>query len=126
VRPTDDPAVAEHLAKDPLMLRDIPVSMIAGLTDLMTAASLQMPKEGHRSLVVIGTHDEVIPTTAYCEWLNRQPASAGSRWFVQQEGFHMLTRQRRAAAILSGLQDFFSHQAATVTQAQFPAKELKC
>ncbi|NDG81385.1 MAG: alpha/beta fold hydrolase [Betaproteobacteria bacterium] len=126
VRPTDDPAVAEHLAKDPFMLRDIPVSMIAGLTELMTAASLQMPKPGHRSLVMIGTHDEVIPPTAYCEWLNRQQPSASSRWFVQQEGFHMLTRQKRAETILAGLQDFLNQQAASPTQAQLPTKELKC
>ena len=126
VRPTDDPAVAEHLAKDPWMLRDIQVSMIAGLTELMSEASAHLPKRGHRSLVVIGTQDEVIPPAAYCEWLKDKPAMSSSQWFIQQDGFHMLTRQKRGEAIISLLQDFLNHQGYPVQQSKLPTKELKC
>ncbi len=126
VRPTDDPAVAAYLAKDPLMLRDIPVSMIAGLSDLMSEASLLMPKKGHRSLVVIGTRDEVIPGSAYCAWLAKNHESVTGQWLVQQDGFHMLTRQTKSDAIIDSLSNFLTLQLHRLEQEQQPMKALKC
>ena len=126
VRPTDDPAVAAYLAKDPLMLRNIPVSMITGLSDLMSEASLLMPKKGHRSLVVIGTRDEVIPGSAYCAWLAKSHEIATGQWIVQQDGFHMLTRQMKSDAIIDLLSNFLTLQLHRLEQEQQPMKALKC
>ncbi|MFM9039083.1 MAG: alpha/beta fold hydrolase [Betaproteobacteria bacterium] len=126
VRPTDDPAVAAYLGKDPLMLRDIPVSMIAGLSDLMSEASLLMPKKGHRSLVVIGTRDEVIPGSAYCAWLAKNHEIATGQWLVQKDGFHMLTRQMKSDAILISLSNFLTSQLHQLEQDPPPMKALKC
>ncbi|NBO12535.1 MAG: alpha/beta fold hydrolase [Betaproteobacteria bacterium] len=126
VRPTDDGAVASYLARDPLMLRDIRVSMLAGLTDLMDNASALMPAAGHRSLIVLGTRDEVIPKVAYCHWLGQSKAPASSRWFIQDEGFHMLTRQTRRKEIIQLLQTFWDHPQKLTTPSEAPQQALKC
>jgi len=126
VRPTDDPEVSAHLARDPLMLRDISVSMLAGLTDLMSEASQRMPLAGHRSLIVLGTKDEVIPAAAYCQWLKRNQVPSSTRWYVQSEGFHMLTRQIRRKEVISRLRSSYTHEDARSEGFDAATQALQC
>lgn len=111
IRPTDDPQVAAYLAKDPLMLRDIRVSMLVGLTDLMDSASRLMPLPGHPSLVILGTQDEVIPVSAYCKWIDNHSSPVSTSWYVQAEGFHMLTRQIRRDPVIARLRESYADRA---------------
>jgi len=101
IRPTDDPSVAEYLGRDPNMLRNVSLGMLAGLTDLMEQAGSSRIPQQPPTLVAVGGRDRVIPLPAVCRWA-RQQAAEGAReqWLFQEEGYHMLTRQKAAGEVL--------------------------
>lgn len=107
IRPTDDEAVAAYLARDPRMLREVSIAMLVGLTDLMESASAARIPAQLPTLIAIGRQDRVIPVAAVCVWANRQ-AVPGPResWLVQEQGYHMLTRQRASGEVLAAISDW--------------------
>jgi len=104
IRPTDDEAVAAYLARDPNMLRNVSLAMLAGLTDLMERAQTSRIPQQVPTLIAVGGRDRVIPVSAVCAWAQRQaPAFARERWLVQDLGFHMLTRQKASGEVLDAI-----------------------
>jgi len=104
IRPTDDEAVAAYLGRDPNMLREVSLAMLAGLTDLMERAHAGRIPQQLPTLIAVGGRDRVIPVPAMCAWAQRQaPASARERWLVQDLGYHMLTRQKASGEVLEAI-----------------------
>ena len=71
IRPTDDPAVAEDLSQDPLVIKKTRVSSLFGLTKLMSQALNHPINFSAPTLVLYGNNDKIIPPKAMCYWLSR-------------------------------------------------------
>ncbi len=95
IEPTDDPEIAEHLARDPLILRRARVDTLHGVSeamDLALEAARDLPPP---ALILYGDNDQVIPPEAICALLERLPredAAVGWRLALYPDGYHMLTR----------------------------------
>ncbi|MFO8154680.1 MAG: alpha/beta fold hydrolase [Pseudomonadota bacterium] len=109
IEPTDDPAVARQLARDPLWIRDTRVDAIAGISDLMDRGLLALPKlRGPPTLIQYGGADEIIPADAACAMFRRLPVDGNWRAAYYPEGYHMLTRYTGAPAVLNDIRAFIT------------------
>lgn len=99
IEPTDDPEVMEYWDTHPLVIRRTRVDALEGVTRLMDAALAAAPELHGPLLVLYGGEDEVVPPTAVCAMLNRLPPSEAADWrfAYYPEGWHLLTRDSRAA-----------------------------
>lgn len=105
-RPTDQPRVMAELRADPLVLDYPTVAAVAGLADLMEAASLAAPRVQGEVLLLYGKRDDLVPVRAVCKLIDVLIASdAADRWRLRvfPEGYHMLTRYSGAAATRADL-----------------------
>jgi len=108
IKPTDDPEVSRDLSRDPLFIKETRVSSLVGVTDLMGQAlhhpiSFPMP-----TLVLYGLNDRIIPPAPICSWLTRLEGESSSlpehvRFLIYPEGWHLLTRQLRAAEVIQDI-----------------------
>jgi acylglycerol lipase len=105
--PTDDPDGARRLRSDPLVLDWTRMDVLSGLADLMDAVTGAPAAPGVPTLVLYGAHDEIVPPSPTCAWLETLwPADA---WQVAlyPSGWHLLTRDRNAARVLADLAAWF-------------------
>lgn len=103
IRATDNDAALRKLIEDPLVIKDTRVEALWGLTDLMGHALSIPPPAGLPTLILYGERDQIIPKRPTCRWLAVRPASPVHRLAVYPEGWHMLTRDLRAAKVLEDI-----------------------
>ncbi len=96
VRASDDRAALIRLARDPLTLTATPVSMLAGLVDLMTEAQRDAARLRGPVLIATGAHDELVPPAATAAAWEKLPAGVRRAWYAN--GWHLMLRDldRRA------------------------------
>lgn len=135
IRPTDDPEVSKELSRDPLIIKETRVSSLYGVTQLMGEAlhhPIDFPKP---TLVLYGLNDRIIPPEPTCYWLT-QLNGAGNKlaahvgFIVYPEGWHMLTRQLKAAQVIQDISEWLasgSPSAAATPQLRIAeARRLVC
>ncbi len=111
IRPTDDPKVSRDLSEDPLFIKETRVSSLYGISQLMDKALAHPMHFPLPTLVLYGLNDRIIPPAPTCAWLSRLSRNVDSvpahvRFVVYPEGWHMLTRQTRAAEVSDDLRDW--------------------
>jgi len=111
IRPTDDPKVSRDLSEDPLFIKETRVSSLYGISQLMDKALAHPMHFPLPTLVLYGLNDRIIPPAPTCTWLSRLSRNVDSvpahvRFVVYPEGWHMLTRQTRAAEVSDDLRDW--------------------
>lgn len=90
IRATDNRAALEKLWRDPLTIRTTRLDTLAGLVDLMDAATEAAPHFAARALLLYGGQDSIVPGGATARMLRSLPD--GPRVAYYPEGFHLLFR----------------------------------
>ena len=108
IRPTDDPAVAKDLSRDPLVIKETRVSSLFGLTKLMSQALNHPIDFSAPTLVLYGNNDKIIPPKAMCYWLSRLSLVSDKKinslqFIIYTNGWHMLTRQLEATTVINDI-----------------------
>jgi alpha-beta hydrolase superfamily lysophospholipase len=93
-RPSDNLAMLQALARDPLVIKETRVDAIYGLVDLMDAALDAAPFLDAPLLVMYGAKDEIVPNAPIRRFVGSLPPECRRRvrlaWY--EEGYHMLLR----------------------------------
>ncbi len=103
ITPTDNEAARRKLREDPLVIKKTRVDTLWGLSQLMERALAVAPAPELPTLILYGERDEIIPKQPICRWLSGLPGSPLHRLAVYQNGWHMLTRDLQANAVLSDI-----------------------
>jgi alpha-beta hydrolase superfamily lysophospholipase len=93
--PTDNNAALRAMAADPLTLKNIPVSFLYGLTELMSAATAQCGAVTAPALVLTGAHDRLVPANAMLNAWRHFPPKLRRAYYLN--GYHLLLRDRARA-----------------------------
>lgn len=101
IRASDNEAMLHALREDPLVLKRARADALWGLADLMDSAFAAAPRLTTPTLVLYGERDEIIPRRPFCRTLAALPPAA--RVAVYPDGYHMLTRDLGASAVLADL-----------------------
>jgi alpha-beta hydrolase superfamily lysophospholipase len=99
--PTDNIEILRALGRDPLVIKETRVDAFYGLIDLMDdalAASAQFDRD---ALILLGKHDNLIPSGPTGLMLSRMPpADEGDRRVaLYRNGYHMLLRDLQAPVV---------------------------
>lgn len=88
------------------------VDAIYGLTDLMEAAQVNSGALRMPALILYGEHDEIIPSTSFCEMLNNLPDKATSHWrlVLYHNGYHMLSRDLQGEVVIQDMVTWIHNQ----------------
>ena len=112
IHPSDNVEMLGALGRDPLIIKATRIDAIYGLTDLMEAAlvnsrALKMP-----ALILYGEHDEIIPSTPFCQMLNKLPDRATSHWrlILYPNGYHMLSRDLQGETVIQDMVTWIHNQ----------------
>jgi len=94
IHPSDNVAMREALARDPLVIHQSRLDALSGLTDLMDQAALSVPAIRHRTLLLYGLRDEMMPRRPLIGLFERWPAHQRTnfRFAVYPNGYHLLMR----------------------------------
>lgn len=100
-RPSDNIEMLRALGRDPMMIRETRIDAVEGLSDLMDAALAAVPALNHKSLILYGEQDQIIPHRPTCRMLETLPSgpSADWRFVLYPNGYHMLTRDLQRAVV---------------------------
>lgn len=90
IRATDNRAALEKLSRDPLTIRTTRLDTLAGLVDLMDAATEAAPHFAERALLLYGGQDAIVPGGPTARMLRTLPP--GPRVAFYEDGFHLLFR----------------------------------
>jgi acylglycerol lipase len=97
VQPTDHMETWKTWSRDPLVLREIRVDSLFGVSKLMTRAANQLPEITSPILFLYGENDEVIPAAPV---QRIAPHFKDSITFaLYKEGWHMLTRDHNGPVV---------------------------
>ena len=99
--PSDNVAMLEKFAQDPLVIRGTRLDTLEGLSDLMDQAIVSVPRLRQRTLLSYGLRDVMIPRRPMITMLERWPQHAGQnfRFGLYPEGYHMILRDLQAAVV---------------------------
>lgn len=99
--PSDNAAMLAEFSKDPLVIKETRLDTLDGLTDLMDQAILSVPKLRHRTLMVYGLRDVMIPRRPVIALLERWPQDAAQnfRFGLYPDGYHMLLRDLQRSVV---------------------------
>jgi alpha-beta hydrolase superfamily lysophospholipase len=86
--------------------------LLWGIADLMDAVTLDSSVPSVPTLVLYGAHDEIVPPGPTCAWLERLPASVDRQIGLYPSGWHLLTRDRDAARVLTDVAAWFEQPGA--------------
>jgi len=105
LRPTDNPDTIRALVRDPLVIRETRVDALSGLVDLVDEAVAAAPRFDVPALILIGRRDDIIPPDVIRSVIERMPAAspARRRVAVYNDGYHMLTRDRRGEIAIADI-----------------------
>lgn len=110
IRASDNDAMLHALHEDPLVLKKARADALWGLADLMDSAFAAAPRLTTPTLVLYGERDEIVPRRPFCRTLTALPSEA--RVAVYPNGYHMLTRDLGASAVLADLAAWLGDRAA--------------
>ena len=90
-RASDNIPMLQALGADPLFIKETRVDAIGGLVDLMSEARDRGPALAPRKLVLVGEHDEIVPTEAQQGFVASLPAR-DCTLITYPAGWHLLLR----------------------------------
>jgi alpha-beta hydrolase superfamily lysophospholipase len=101
IAPSDNPAVRDETANDPMMIRATRFDRLDALTDLMEAGQRAAPQVRHRALLLYGLRDVMMPRRPMIALFERWPADRGDnyRFALYPDGHHMLMRDRQRKVV---------------------------
>ncbi|MEN9498882.1 MAG: hypothetical protein RIS83_701 [Pseudomonadota bacterium] len=98
-RPTDNLEAWRRWSRDPQVLKQTRVDAVAGLVELMEAATTALPRFTAPALVLYGAKDELVPPQPIRAAWGQLPRGAAQRLAYYPEGHHMLLRDLGGAAV---------------------------
>jgi len=116
IRPSDNLEMLRALGRDPLIIKATRVDAMYGLTNLMEAAMSGSENLKTPALILYGARDEIIPTDAFCEMLNKLPESGASKWRLMfyPNGYHMLSRDLQSEVVILDMVTWIHEQSASL------------
>jgi pimeloyl-ACP methyl ester carboxylesterase len=111
-RPTDNLEAWRRWSGDPKLLKQTRVDAVAGLVDLMDAATAALPRFTAPALVLYGAKDELVPPAPIRAALAQLPRGAAQRVAFYPEGHHMLLRDFGGAAVADDILAWMGNRAA--------------
>lgn len=101
IAPSDNPAVAEQTANDPMMIRETRLDRLDALSDLMEEGRHALPLVRHRALLLYGLRDAMMPRRPMIALFERWPAEHGGnyRYALYPDGHHLLMRDRQREVV---------------------------
>jgi alpha-beta hydrolase superfamily lysophospholipase len=111
-RPTDNLDAWRRWSGDPQVLKQTRVDAVAGLVDLMDAATAALPRFTAPALVLYGAKDELVPPKPIRAALTQLPRGAAQRVAFYPEGHHMLLRDFGGAAVAGDILAWMGDRAA--------------
>ncbi|MEC8773864.1 MAG: alpha/beta hydrolase, partial [Pseudomonadota bacterium] len=101
--PSDNIQMLKNLRRDKLVIKYTRIDTLYGLVDLMDAALDAVPKTRGRTLILLGSQEDIMPEGATQALLTALPKAACVRVARYQAGFHMLLRDLQAATVLTDI-----------------------
>jgi acylglycerol lipase len=111
-RPTDNLEAWRRWSGDPKLLKQTRVDAVAGLVELMDAATAALPRFTAPALVLYGAKDELVPPAPIRAALAQLPRGAAQRVAFYPEGHHMLLRDFGGAAVAGDILAWMGNRAA--------------
>jgi len=111
-RPTDNLEAWRRWSRDPKLIKATRVDAVAGLVDLMDAATAALPRFTAPALVLYGAKDELVPQAPIRAALSQLPRGAAQRVAFYPEGHHMLLRDLGGVAVAGDILAWMGDRAA--------------
>ena len=99
IRPSDNIGMLRALGRDPHVIKATRVDVLYGISNLMDQAASATPGQTGDALLLYGMHDEIIPRSPTCRLLTH-PLTPHWHIILYENGYHMLTRDLQAKAVL--------------------------
>ena len=103
-------------SRDPLVIKETRVDTIHGLVTLMSEALAAAPQLKEHTMLLYGSHDELVPKEPVEEFVATLPRStAGQRtvaWY--DNGYHMLLRDLDGALVAQDVENWMFHPQAAL------------
>jgi len=108
-----DAEALKELDLDPLVIKETRFDTIYGLQNLMDAAFANADRFDHKTLVLYGHHDEIIPREPVLEVFKRFPARAENQkqLILYENGYHMLLRDLHAEDVMKDIVAWINNNA---------------
>ncbi len=99
--PSDNIEMLLALGRDPLIIKETRIDAFYGLIDLMDDALAAAPAFDREALILLGRHDNLIPSEPTGLMLSRMPPKEGRdrRVAVYRNGYHMLFRDLQGPVV---------------------------
>ena len=99
--PSDNIEMLRALGRDPLIIKETRVDAFYGLINLMDDALSASARFDRETLILLGKHDNLIPSGPTGLMLSRMPAANGRdrRVAFYRDGYHMLFRDLQAPVV---------------------------
>jgi acylglycerol lipase len=99
--PSDNIEMLRALGRDPLIIKETRIDAFYGLIDLMDDALAAAPAFDRETLILLGKHDNLIPSEPTGLMLSRMPPKEGRdrRVAIYQNGYHMLFRDLQGPVV---------------------------
>jgi alpha-beta hydrolase superfamily lysophospholipase len=111
-RPTDNLEAWRRWSRDPKLIKATRVDAVAGLVELMDAATAALPRFTAPALVLYGAKDELVPQAPIRAALGQLPRGAAQRVAFYPEGHHMLLRDLGGVAVAGDILAWMGDRAA--------------
>ena len=111
-RPTDNLEAWRRWSRDPQLIKATRVDAVAGLVDLMDAATAALPRFSAPALLLYGAKDELVPPKPIRTAWAQLPRGAAQRLAFYPEGHHMLLRDLGGAAVAGDILAWMGDRAA--------------
>ena len=120
IHPSDNIEMLRALGRDPLVIKATRIDTLYGLTDLMESAMLNSGTLIMPALILYGEHDEIIPSTPFCQMLNNLPDKTSSHWrlILYPNGYHMLSRDLQGAVVIQDMLTWIHNQSSWLPSGQ--------
>jgi acylglycerol lipase len=99
--PSDNIEMLRALGRDPMIIKETRVDAFYGLINLMDDALAASARFDRETLILLGKHDNLIPSGPTGLMLSRMPAANGRdrRVALYRDGYHMLFRDLQAPVV---------------------------
>jgi acylglycerol lipase len=99
--PSDNIEMLRALGRDPLIIKETRIDAFYGLINLMDDALTASAQFDRETLILLGKHDNLIPSGPTGLMLSRMPAANGRdrRVALYRDGYHMLFRDLQAPVV---------------------------